>query len=263
MSGRGLRQTMGAVCLIGLLFLVPSLSGAPRQDHRDYLFQQGSGLYQKGEYEKALDSYGGILTMGYESAEVYYNMGNCYFKLGRNARAILYYERALRLRPRDEDIRYNLQMANLAVTDKIQAIPELFHVRAFKRLRSLMSLRVLTIFALILYFLTAAWAVFWMLARSRILRRVSRAAFLICLAFLILSSLTLVSKILSGSRNVEAVVQAGEVTVRSAPRDEATEIFTIHEGLKVRISDRREGWYEIRLADGNEGWLPAGDVEII
>jgi uncharacterized protein YgiM (DUF1202 family) len=86
---------------------------------------------------------------------------------------------------------------------------------------------------------------------------------IVFLIFFIVSSLTTVSKILSMKRRIEAVVMVQEVNVRSAPQDEATEIFTIHEGLKVRISNKRGDWYEIRLADGNEGWLPAKDVEII
>jgi tetratricopeptide (TPR) repeat protein len=251
------------VCVFILFLIITAPSSGALSDHRDYLFEQGNQFFQNGEYEKALNSYGEILQMGYESADLYYNMGNCHYKLGENARAILNYERALRIRPRDEDIRFNLQIANLSVTDKIQEIPELFYVRYYKQFRSLFSLRALTLISLIFYFFVIGSLVAWLLIRNRSVRRVLKAALIVFLIFFIVSSLTTVSKILSMKRRIEAVVMVQEVNVRSAPQDEATEIFTIHEGLKIRISNKRGDWYEIRLADGNEGWLPAKDVEII
>jgi len=251
------------VCVFTLILIITVLSFAAISDQRDYLFEQGNQFFQNGEYEKALSSYDEILQMGYESADLYYNMGNCHYKLGENARAILNYERALRLRPRDEDIRFNLQITNLSVADKIQEIPELFYIRYFKKFRSLFSLRALTFISLILYFSLIASMVIWLLSRSRFVRRVFKTTVFVFLIFFAVSSLTGVFKILSMKKSVEAVVLTQEVNVRSAPREDATEIFIIHEGLKVRISETSGDWYEIRLSDGNEGWLPAKDVEII
>lgn len=251
------------VCLFTFIVIigVPLSSALP--DQRDYLFEQGNQFFQKDEYEKALSSYGEILQMGYESADLYYNIGNCHYKLGENARAILSYERALRLRPRDEDIHFNLQISNLSVADKIPEIPELFYIRYFKQFRSMFSLRSLTFISLILYFLVIAFMITWLLSRSPFIRRVFKISGFVFLIFFAVSSLTGVSKILSMKKSVEAVVLTQEVNVRSAPREDSTEIFIIHAGLKVRISDTRGDWYEIRLADGNEGWLPTKDVEII
>lgn len=251
------------VCLFTFIVIIGVPLSATLPDQRDYLFEQGNQFFQNNEYEKALGSYGEILKMGYESADLYYNMGNCHYKLGENARAILNYERALRLRPRDEDIRFNLQISNLSVADKILEIPELFYIRYFKQFRSMFSLRVLTFISLILYFLVIAFIVTWLLSRSQFIRRIFKIAGFVFLILFAVSSLTGVSKILSMKKSVEAVVLTQEVNVRSAPREDSTEIFIIHAGLKVKISDTRGDWYEIRLADGNEGWLPAKYVEII
>ncbi len=251
------------VSLFTLILIIGVPLSAALQDQRDSLFEQGNQFFQNGEYKKALSSYDEILQVGYESADLYYNMGNCHYKLGENARAILSYERALRLRPRDEDIRFNLQISNLSVADKIREIPELFYIRYFKQFRSMFSLRALTFISLILYFLVIAFIVTWLLSRSQFIRRVFKISGFVFLLLFAVSSLTGVSKILSMEKNVEAVVLTQEVNVRSAPREDSTEIFIIHAGLKVRISDTRGDWYEIRLADGNEGWLSAKDVEII
>ncbi len=125
------------------------------------------------------------------------------------------------------------------------------------------SLRALTFISLILYFLVISFIVTWLLSRSQFIRRVFKISGFVFLLLFAVSSLTGVSKILSMGKNVEAVVLTQEVNVRSAPREDSTEIFIIHAGLKVRISDTRGDWYEIRLADGNEGWLSVKDVEII
>jgi tetratricopeptide (TPR) repeat protein len=232
-------------------------------DHRTTLFEQGTQSFQNGEFDKAVQSFSEILQMGYESADLYYNLGNSYFKLGENATAILNYERALRLRPRDEDIRFNLQIANISVLDKIQEIPELFYIRYFKGFRSLFDIRTLTILTLILYFLFFSLVILWIFTKPRILRRISKWTALVVFVILIVFSITLISKITYLRSNVEAIVMTPEVIIRSAPSEDGTEIFTIHSGLKVKITATSGNWSEIRLADGKEGWLLSKELEII
>lgn len=245
--------------LLYLVFAAPSISA----DHRDQLFEQGIKFFQDGEYGKAVQSFDEILGMGYESAGLYYNLGNSYYKIGENVRAILNYERALRLSPRDEDIRFNLSIANLNVIDKIQEIPELFYVRYFNEFRSLFDIRTLTFLTLGIYFLFFFLLILWLTKRLSIPRWVSKF-FSILLLFLLLSfSFTFISKIQNMRNNVQAIVLSPEVDVRSAPSEDGTEIFTIHEGLKVKIIDNSGDWREIRLTDGKEGWLPAIEMEVI
>lgn len=248
----------------GIIFLlIFLLNGAVRADHRQHLFEQGNQAYQKKDYAGAVKYYGEILQTGYENADLYYNLGNSYYKMGQIAKAILNYEKALRLRPNDEDIRFNLQIANLSVMDKIPRLPELFYVTYFNRFRSLFSLRALTIITLLLYFLFFTFLIFWRLAKKRKLRLLSRAVSLSLLLLLVVFSYTFVSKIRYLQRNVDAIVMSPQVDVRSAPSEDGTEIFTIHEGLKVKITNTSGGWYEIRLPDGKEGWLQVKDVEVI
>jgi len=247
--------------MVTCILIIYAAPGAAQ--HREHLFDQGNQLFQKGEYSKALQKYNEILQMQYESSELYYNMGNCYYKLGQPPRAILFYERALRLNPHDEDIRFNLQVANLSAVDRIQAIPELFYVQYFKQFRSYFSLHSLTLISLLSYFLLTGLISLWLLTRSTGARRILKIFTLIILIVTILSSSLFISKILLARQDIEAIIMSPAVIVRSAPGSDATEIFTIHEGLKVRITSHRGDWSEIRLPDGKEGWLLLSTFEVI
>ncbi len=247
-----------------LTFLTVLLLAAPiLADQKDYLFEQGNAAYKAGQYDKAIKAYEEILSMGYESADLYYNLGNAYYKLGNYPKAILNYERALRLRPRDEDIQFNLKLARLSVVDKIPELPELFYIRYFRQFRDLFSVHSLTLLVLIFYFLLAGALIGWMLARSYRLKRLFRAASVLFVILALFFSFTLVSKIRYLEHTVEAIVMAPEVQVLSAPGEGGTEIFTIHQGLKVRIIEKSGDWYEIRLADGKTGWLKKDVLEVI
>ena len=251
--------------MTGLVFclLLWGMAGPVHGDQKTYLFEQGNELYKKGQYEKAAKAYEEILQMGYASADLYYNLGNAYYKLGEYPKAILNYERALRLRPRDEDIQFNLKMARLTVVDKIPELPELFYVRYFRSFRDLFSVRTLTVLVLAVYFLLAGVIILWILGRKPPLRRLAKTLFAVLLVVCLAFSFTLVSKIRYLNRNVEAIVMAPEVQVLSAPGEGGTEIFTIHQGLKVRIIEQSGPWFEIRLADGKTGWLKKSVLETI
>ena len=238
------------------------INGILFADHRDFLFEQGNQAYQNGKYEDAVKFYEEILEMKYENAELYYNLGNAFYKSGLISKAILNYHRALRLRPNDEDINFNLQIANLSVVDKIPIIPELFYIKYFNRLRSIFSLRFLTIIVLSLYFLfVGTWILLLQFKTSKI-RLIFKTALFSFLILLLAFSFTFISKIMY-ERNVEAIIVIVQVDVRSSPSEDGTEIFQIHEGLKVKITDSSGDWYEIRLSDGKEGWLMVNDLEVI
>lgn len=249
-----------------ILFLTAALlswAAAVMADQRDHLFEQANQHFQAGDYRQAIEKYQEILEQGYASADLYYNLGNSYFKAGENSWAILNYERALRLRPHDEDIRFNLQIANLYVTDKIPELPQLFYIRYFRQFQDQFDINTLTLLTLGFYFLFIGSTVKWLLTRSLRSRRIFRTAFIIGFIPLAAFSFTLVSKIHFYHNHIEAVVMSPKVDVRSAPTSEGTEIFTIHSGLKVKVIDTREEWREIRLPDGKEGWLASQDIEVI
>jgi hypothetical protein len=232
-------------------------------DQKSYLFQKGNELYQKGKYAEAARAYEEILKMGYASPEVYYNLGNAYYKQHKIGLAVLNYNRALRLAPRDEDIRHNLDLVNLHVVDRIPAIPELFYTRYFRDFQNLFGMNTWVALTLIFYILlVASLIVAFLLRKAPVQRFFRRAAWFFGVIFLI-SAFTLGAKTWSHTHNVEGVVLVPKVDVRSAPTDSGTIIFSLHEGVKVKVEQTNNGWLEIRLADGKEGWLPGKALGII
>jgi tetratricopeptide (TPR) repeat protein len=227
------------------------------------LIQKANEHYTKEEYKKAIDGYNQILMAGIESPEVYYNLGNAYYKTNQFTLAILNFERAKLLAPDDEDIEFNLQVANQKVVDSIQELPGIFIVRWWNTLvnsQSTDSWAVISIIGFIL-FLTLVGLYFF--AKSGDVKRISFWAGCLLILFSIFSwsfAARQKSRLVNHSY---AIVMQPTVTVKSSPSEKGTNLFVIHEGLKVRITDKLGDWVEIRLADGNKGWLLVESIERI
>ena len=235
-----------------LLFLI--LVPAPvRGDSREGLFLQGNRLYEAGDYRKALESYSGIAAMGYESGPLYFNMGNCYYKLDETGQAILHYERAARLIPGDEDLEVNLSLARLKVVDQIPELPRFRVLVLLERFVFTLSRNALWILMWSSYaVLVTAWVLKLLWRPSRgFAGKVIWAGSLL----LILSSICLAGQIRRERESAEAIILAKEARAVSAPGEEGIQVFTLHEGTKVRIQEVSGSWVEVLLADGNVGWL--------
>jgi len=250
--------------IVILITIAGIISAVPLAAARlEFGFEKGNQSYQAGDYQAAILAYNEILDTGYASAAVLYNLANAYFKSSENARAILNYERALKIKPSDEDIRFNLQIAQLSVVDKIPELPELFWEKAIRSFRTMFSLNSLSIILLLLYFIFMGGIMVLLLSRKKGLRRLVIPLIYILGFSLLVFTFTFLSKALSQTKDAEAVIMAAQVDARSAPTDEGTIIFTIHAGLKVKLVQRRGTWQEIRLPDGKQGWLPADTCERI
>ena len=247
--------------LIALLLLVNLTANS--QESADDRFAKGTEFFAAGDFQKALEEWTGLYTAGYRSADLDYNIGNAYFKLGNIPGAILFYERAQLRKPGDEDISYNLQIARTLVTDRLEEIPELFFVRWYNFLSlllisdtwaaiSLISF-LLCLVLLSLYFYSAKYNLkvtgFW-------LAIITLAVSLASIAF------SARNKHLVYESN-KAIIYSPVVNGKSSPDESGTDLFVIHEGLKVSVEDEVGDWREIRLPDGNKGWVPANTIEII
>ncbi len=259
-SGRGFFQPrLVAAWLVvlaaGMFLATPSL----RADEAASLFAQGNQRYTQGDYEGAIRAYESILERGFESWQVYYNLGNAYYKRGEIGKAILNFERARRLNPRDEDIRHNLDLANLKVVDRINAIPEFFFVRWLKFLARLLPLATLGWLALGFYGVAASLWIVRLFARGKL--RSTLTAVLIPAVAAWIALLTLAAyRFYIDRADTYAIVLVEKVDARSAPEQDGTEVFAIHEGVKVRIDRQENQWAKIRLADGKVGWIPLSAV---
>jgi tetratricopeptide (TPR) repeat protein len=226
-------------------------------------FAEGNTYYQNGQYTKAVEAYQKIVDMGYESGSVYYNLGNCYYKMQDIGRTILYYERAKRLIPGDEDLKANLALANLAVVDKINPHSEFVLNRIIQWFIHLLPQMILGVVAIGFYLATVVSLVIWIVSRKRVVRLIGlRMSTLFGILFFIFG-FSLLGNVREAETNIEAVVLVDKVDVMGAPSDEGVEVFSLHEGTKVRIDQRTKDWIEIILADGKVGWVKQEVLGII
>jgi len=227
------------------------------------LLKKANELYTKDEFKQAIDVYNQILMTNLESPEVYFNLGNAYYKTNQYTQAILNYERAKLLSPDDEDIDFNLQVANQHVVDAIQELPGIFIVRWWNSLVNSQTTDTWAVISIISFLLFLTLAGLYFFARSGDMRRIAfwTACFLISIS---LFSWSFAAKQKSRLVNhTYAIVMEPSVTVKSSPSEKGTNLFVIHEGLKVKITDKLGDWLEVRLADGNKGWLLTESIERI
>jgi len=229
----------------------------------EQLLRQANQLYQQGKFSEARDAYGAILAGGYESPELLYNLGNACYKSGSVPAAILNYERARRLLPGDEDLRHNLQIANMVITDRIEPAPRLFVWDYWDGIKEWFSLSGLTLTVYLFYALVAAMASVFFLARTYALRKIAvltgSGMFVIFLFLLVV----LIARLGDVTRTDEAIVMSQIVTVKNSPDAKSSDAFVLHGGVKVQVIDRVGTWSKVRIADGKVGWLEASAVEAI
>lgn len=247
--------------VIGLI-IVFSTTRAFAQTPED-AFNRGNELYRAGTYQEAIKEYDSIIKQGYISAEVYFNLGNAYYRMENLAQAILAYERAARLRPRDQDIQHNLKLLNLKTIDRIEPVPELFLVQWMRSVSSLASPETVRTFFIVSWILLfGSLAATYLFVRRGVLRAL-RIALIVSFIFVILSGLMLGIQSFQNRGPDQAIVTAQTVTAKSSPDEKSVDAFVIHEGLKVKLTDSVGDWVKITLADGKVGWIPAGGCERI
>lgn len=246
--------------LITIALLLSLSSAAVTHDEAHLYFEVGCQLYEDERYEEALDTFLTIVD-DYQSFELHYNLGNTYFRLDQLGPAILHYERAKKLNTYDEDLKTNLQLANLQ-TDKIESIPTLGVQDLWDNLTSKGMLGWWTIFALAGCFLGFALLILFIYSRNRNYRRIYffTAIFSLFLGAASLGMCMSTKSYMNAAR--EAIIFAPKVDVTNAPNGSQTE-FVLHEGTKVRIKRIEGDWLEIRIPNGSVGWVHQQDLEVI
>ena len=252
------------LCVKPLLVFSSFLICALAADTATSLFEEGNRRYQRGEYQRALRSYRQILESGQASGELFYNLGNCHYKLGDLGRTILNYERALQWMPGDEDVTSNLGLMYSQTADDITPLPVFWPLRLLDAWLHLVPRPALTVLAAALYVLSMTALIAWALSRNPSLTVWSRRAAVVFGVLLLIFGLTLTGVSWQSANRLEAIILADEVVVQSAPSDDAgLEVFTIHQGAKVRIDQQAGEWAEIVLQDGKVGWVKSEVFEVI
>ena len=247
---------------VAVLFLLYGANGFPQEEQ--HLFTEGNTYYQNGQYSDALGRYSKILHMGYESGPLYYNMGNCYYKLQNIGRAILYYEKAKRLMPNDEDLKENLVLANLAVVDKIPPKSEFILFQWIHGFYHLLPKVLLAGVVAGLYVGFIGFLICWILSSKRVLRIAAFRMGVVFGIFFLVFGLSLFGRLRGDKKKVEGIILEAKVDVMSAPNEEeGVEVFSLHEGTKVRLGPKSGEWVKITLLDGKVGWVKQKTLETI
>ena len=254
----------GAVMAVVMLMMLPFAASAQEKDYVDSLWNAANEAYVEGRWNDAVSGYEMISSMGLESASLYCNTGDAWFKDGNVPKAILYYERALKLDPSYSDARYNLELLNSGIQDRIDPVPE-FVLKAWARdICYIMDSDAWAVCFMVLLALTLAMALLFILAPTAGGRR---TGFFTGIVLLLLAAFSLSFSIWQKKDYMNAdsaIVMRPVTSVKSSPSSEASkDLFILHEGTKVTIIDSVGSWNNIELADGRQGWIPSGDIEII
>ena len=249
-------KVSGFSFVLMILMLMPLSANAITKQNAD-------DEYAKGNYQQAIKDYQEILKAGV-SSEIYYNLGNAYYRTDNITQALLAYERALQLSPGDNDIRFNLQYARSKTIDKITPETEMFFVTWYNSLvnftsvdrwanTAIVSIVMALLLILVFLFAPQMWA--------RKSGFYGSAVFLLLFAFANLFAFQQKHEL---ETKQGAIVIAPTVNVKKTPAASGTDVFVIHEGTRVDITDRgMKQWRGIKLADGREGWLKTSQIEEI
>jgi tetratricopeptide (TPR) repeat protein len=247
------------MCVLIFLGLVTSYSAA----NPSSLLEEANEAYKRSEYGYAAELYEQILLDGFSSAALLYNLGNAHYKNNRIGLAILNYERALKLKPLDEDIMHNLEVARNRTIDRLEQRPLLFYERWYMSAWSLQSVDGwgITIIVFVVLFLLAT--ALYLFSRTLLYKK---SFFYLMLFFFVLAMLSALFARKQYKRlysQKEAIVLQPRVTAKSSPSSQSPDLFLMHEGTKIFIRNNLGNWYEISLPNGNVGWIREEAMEII
>jgi tetratricopeptide (TPR) repeat protein len=246
-----------------LFFLTFFIGRAVSQDTNKDKFYQGVTYFTAGSYKEALQVWTEVYSTGYRSANLDYNIGNAYFKLNNIPAAILFYERAYLLKPEDENINYNLQVARTLIVDRFQEIPELFFIKWYNFISLFLSTNSwakISITSFVFFLLLLSLYIYSSRHRHKVI------GFWLAAFFIILSLTSLAFTVRNKSLvydSHKAIISNPVVSGKSSPDKSGNDIFVLHEGTKVTVEDKVGEWLEIRLSDGNKGWVPLNSIIII
>ena len=236
-----------------LAFLLNGMLGMAQ--NADSLFVQGNELYRQEKYGEALKAYQEIDSLGQESWALFYNMGNIHYKMNRVAPAIYNYEKALKLRPDQQDVLFNLEFANQMVLDNIEPLPRNLGQRFMDAVILKLTYDTWSKIAVGLAFLFALLFLMYHFSYSTSKKRFYFISSIISVVLVTTFVFFAFRNQLYVKSNIEAIIFAAEAEVMNAPTNTSDIYFELHEGTKVTVLESLDNWKKIRIADGKVGWI--------
>lgn len=226
-------------------------------------FASANKLYTQKQYSEAAEMYEEVIKNEGAAPELYYNLGNAYFKSNELAKAILNYERALRIAPGYSDARYNLEFANQKVIDNIEMTDSFFLKKWLSALMKTMTSNGWFYISVVTFVFTLIAFLMFIFGNSRLIRKSFFYAGFVGLLISVSSILFSSIRKNQMESHREAIIMSGVVVIKGAPDKSGTDLYQLHEGTKVSVIDTLGDWYEVRLGNGNVGWVEKDKVERI
>lgn len=253
-------ESVGAVVILSLALAAacacPSAADAMTKDDAD-------SLYLAKKYKEAIGGYEDILKKE-KSAEVYYNLGNAYYRTGNNTRAILCYERARLYSPSDEDIRHNLKIAQGKTTDKIVARPKAFFIEWISAAMDMQDMDGWAKSGIVALAVAIVMSILYFFSGRVGVRKLGFTGIIVFVIVFIVATTFAYKQYVRQTENDEAIVTAPFALIKKSPSTGSSDLFMLHEGTKVEILDGElNDWKEIRVSDGRKGWIETSKLEKI
>ncbi|GAP72728.1 BatD protein [Candidatus Symbiothrix dinenymphae] len=224
---------------------------------------KGNEAYTKGDYPQAVKLYEEALATNGESADVYYNLGNAYYRLNKVAPAILNYERAVLLNPGDKDARFNLEIAKLKTVDEIVSLDGFFLFEWWESLQNWRTTNQWCSIGIFFFVLLFTCLFIYFFSKKLTIRKIAFFTGIAALVFCLPANIFSYKQEQKLTNRNTAIIFAATITIKSAPDTSGTDLFILHEGTKVKIISKLGDWREIETADGNVGWIQGKEIEVI
>lgn len=242
-----------------LVYLACTLGFSQNQE----LFNKATSYYNEGEYTKAADSYLQILENGEHSAALYFNLGNTYYKLNDIAPSIYYYEKALLLKPNDQDIKNNLAYAQNMTLDAIEPLPQTSLSKFYNQLTHYLSFDQWAYVAIVLMMLFVGCYIAFYYFKFATQKRIAFISSIIFLLGSLMAVFLAYFQFQKFNSDQPAIVFAEEVSIKSEPNNRSQTVFNLHAGTKVNILEHLNDWTRIGISDGSSGWIPSEEIKIL
>ena len=227
------------------------------------LFSAANADYGNGNYEEAIAKYTQILDNGKVSASLYYNLANAHYKLNNIAPSVYYYEKALELKPGDEDIKNNIEFARNMTIDDIEAVEQSGFNHSFNQLVAAFSYGTWTKLAIFLSFTFVILFLSYYFSRQPNIKRLLLGGAFLALFLCIFTIVFAFQQRDIIQSNQFAIIFSQEAEVRNEPNLRGTSAFTLHEGTKAKILEDYQEWAKIELANGAQGWIKLDDLKVL
>lgn len=244
-----------------LFLLLMTIANSLFSQSVDSLFVTANNLYKNEKFEEAIKQYKQIESQEVVSSELYYNLGNSYYKLNKVGPSIYYYEKALKLDPLNQDVKNNLVFAKRLALDNIEELPQTVLQKFNKKYLQKLSYNQWAVVVIVFSFLGGLLFLLYYFAYSSSRKRLFFVTSMTCFILLAISIFITYNQYSFSKKNKEAIVFAEKTEVHNAPTLNSEEVFTLHEGTKVIVLDAVDNWKKIKLADGKLGWIIASEIK--